>query len=189
MSALVAARNQNALERQLVDNGQATLAKPRGNDRSRLTRSEAAAMASAYARRLRPGRAFGRLSLPTLDRGYVMVEGADTASLRKGPGHLSDTSLPGQGGTVAIAAHRTTYLAPFRTTDQLRRGDRLLVNMPYGRFTYRVERTRIVQPTALWVKRRVAYERLVLIACHPLYSASQRIVVFARLTQSAPAAS
>ena len=53
--------------------------------------------------------------------------------------------------------------------------------MPYGRFTYRVERTRIVPPTAVDVVRRVAYDRLVLTACHPLYSANERIVVFARL--------
>jgi sortase A len=56
--------------------------------------------------------------------------------------------------------------------------------MPYGRFRYRVERTRIVAPTALWVTRSVAYDRLVLTACHPLYSAARRIVVFARLTSA-----
>ena len=49
----------------------------------------------------------------------------------------------------------------------------------------RVEGTRIVAPTARWVIRRVGYERLVLTACHPLYSAAQRIVVFARLVEPA----
>ena len=53
--------------------------------------------------------------------------------------------------------------------------------MPYGRFIYRVERTQIVPPTELWVTDRVGYDRLVLSACHPLYSAAQRIIVFARL--------
>ena len=53
--------------------------------------------------------------------------------------------------------------------------------MPYGRFIYAVERTQIVEPTALWVTRDVGYPRLVLSACHPLYSAAQRIIVFARL--------
>jgi sortase A len=60
--------------------------------------------------------------------------------------------------------------------------------MPYGRFSYRVEQIRIVQPTALWVTRRVRYDRLILSACHPLYSAAQRIVVFARLERAEPAA-
>lgn len=49
-----------------------------------------------------------------------MVEGTDTATLRNGPAHYPDTPLPGQGGTVALAGHRTTYLAPFRTIDDLR---------------------------------------------------------------------
>jgi sortase A len=87
---------------------------------------------------------------------------------------------------VAIAGHRTTYGAPFRKIDKVRKGDDITVTMPYGRFTYRVERTRIVAPTAVWVTQRVSYDRLILSACHPLYSAAKRIVVFARLIRSAP---
>jgi sortase A len=89
-------------------------------------------------------------------------------------------------GTVGIAGHRTTYGAPFRHVDRLRRGDKVEVDMPYGRFTYEVQRTRIVPPTAIWVTDRVSYDRLVLSACHPLYSAAKRIVVFARLVDAEP---
>jgi sortase A len=85
---------------------------------------------------------------------------------------------------VAIAGHRTTYGAPFRRVDDLGRGDRIELRMPYGRFVYRVERTRIVPPTEVSVTARVSYDRLVLSACHPLYSAAQRIVVFARLEEA-----
>jgi hypothetical protein len=49
-----------------------------------------------------------------------------------------------------------------------------------------VERVRVVLPTALWVIRYRGYDRLVLSACHPLFSASHRIVVFARLQTEAP---
>jgi sortase A len=87
---------------------------------------------------------------------------------------------------VGIAGHRTTYGAPFRRIDRLRRGDAIRVVMPYGTFTYRVERRRIVAPTAVWVTDRVGYDRLILSACHPLYSAAQRIVVFARLEAATP---
>lgn len=128
-----------------------------------------------------PGDSIGRISLPSLKRSYFVIEGTNTGDLRKGPGHYSDTPLPGQRGTVAIAGHRTTYGAPFRTIDKLKRGDEIRVDMPYGRFTYRVEKTRIVAPTEVSVKRRVGYDRLILSACHPLYSAAQRIVAFARL--------
>ena len=92
--------------------------------------------------------------------------------------------VTGEGGTVAVAGHRTTYGAPFRRVDDLERGDRLVMRMPYGRLTYRVERKRIVDPSATWVVRDVGHEQLVLTACHPLYSAEQRIVVFARLERA-----
>jgi sortase A len=129
------------------------------------------------------GDAVAQLDFPTLDRTYYVVEGTDTDSLRKGPGHYPDTPLPGDPGTSAIAGHRTTYGAPFRNIDELERGDPIVVRMPDGTFHYRVERTRIVDDQALWVTRRVGHDRLVLTACHPLYSAAQRVVVFARLVR------
>ena len=68
-----------------------------------------------------------------------MVEGTDLESLRKGPGHYPETPLPGERGTSAIAGHRTTYGAPFRHIDELDPGDRIVIDMPDGRFVYRVE--------------------------------------------------
>jgi sortase A len=137
--------------------------------------------ARALGRRSRPGDPLGRLRVPAIGLSTIVVEGTGGAELRSGPGHYPDTALPGQRGTVAVAGHRTTYGAPFRRVDDLRRGDRIELAMPYGRFTYRVEHTRIVPPTAVEVVGRVAYDRLVLTACHPLYSANERIVVSARL--------
>ena len=137
--------------------------------------------ARALGRRLEPGDPMGRILMPAIGISEVFVEGTGGGDLRKGPGHYPGTPLPGQRGTVAIAGHRTTYGAPFRRLDRLERGDRIELRMPYGRFVYRVERTRIVPPTEVSVTNRVAYDRLVLSACHPLYSAAERIVVFARL--------
>ena len=110
-----------------------------------------------------------------------MIQGTDTDSLIKGPGHYPHTSYPGQGGTVAIAGHRTTYLAPFRHIDSLHRGDKIIITMPYGRFTYVVQYQQTVLPTALWVENYKGYERLVLSACTPLFSASHRLIIFAKL--------
>ena len=45
---------------------------------------------------------------------------------------------------------------------------------------------KIVPPTATWVTHRVGYDRLVLSACHPLYSAAKRIIVFAKLVRTKP---
>ena len=138
--------------------------------------------ARSLDRRAEDGGPVGRIKVGKIGLDEVVVQGTGTGDLRRGPGHYPDTPLPGARGTVAVAGHRTTYGAPFRRLDQLGRGDRIEMLMPYGRFTYTVERTRIVPPTATWVTNRAAHDRLVLTACHPLYSAAQRIVVFARLS-------
>src|SRR3954452_12775075 len=137
-------------------------------------------LARSMRRRVHDGQAIGRLKIPHIHANFVMVEGTDGAALRKGPGHYPETPFPGMPGTVGVAGHRTTYLAPFNKLDKLRKGDEGRLEMPYATVTYRVEQTRIVKPTALWVTRRVGYDRLVMTACHPKYSAAKRIVVFAR---------
>ena len=74
------------------------------------------------------GDAIGKIELPTLGRSYYVVEGTNAASLRRGPGHYPDTPLPGEHGTTAIAGHRTTHGAPFRTVDKLHPGDRIALS-------------------------------------------------------------
>jgi len=148
-------------------------------------RQRIAYLARHEERELRAGDAAGRLAIPSLGASFLFVQGTDSASLEKGPGHYPSTALPGLGQTVAIAGHRTTFLAPFRHLDALRRGDRVVLTMPYGRFVYVVQFHRVVDPTAWWVTRNVGYDRLVLSACDPLFSAAHRLVVFARLSHVA----
>ena len=143
-------------------------------------------LAREARRTAKTGDPIGRIDIPKIGSNFVVVQGTDTASLRKGPGHYPETAFPGLGETVAIAGHRTTYLAPFRHVDELKRGDAIVLTTPYARFDYAVERTQIVTPDSTWIERDVGYERLVLSACHPLYSASHRIIVCARLKRAAP---
>ncbi len=139
-------------------------------------------LARRFADNAGTGDAIGRIVAPAMDGlDIVVVQGTDTASLEKGPGHYPETPFPGQGGTVGIAGHRTTYLAPFRHIDSMKPGDRITLEMPYAHFLYRVQKTAIVDPSDVGVVRKVGYERLVLSACNPLYSAAQRYIVFARL--------
>ena len=188
ISAFIAAREQDQLRHEL--NAYARNALPRERllvAAIRGLRHRLAKLAEIERKRAKTGHPIGRIELPTLGRHYVVVQGTDIVTLRKGPGHYPHTLFPGEGGTVAIAGHRTTYLAPFRTIDQLKRSQRIILAMPYGHFTYSVERTLVVGPNATWIERRVpGEERLVLSACHPLYSASHRIVVFAKLVAEAP---
>ena len=140
-----------------------------------------AALAKRLRKRTKGGHALGRISIPKAHSRFVFVSGTIAKELKKGPGHYRDTPLPGEHGTIGLAGHRTTYAAPFRRLNRLRRGDPILVTMPYGRFRYRVEGSRVVQPTTVSVLRYVGYERLVLTTCHPLFSSKRRLVVTARL--------
>ncbi len=185
ISAILAQRSQDRLASELAT--ATRLFRLSASSSSGGANARIAHEAALWARRAHRGGAIGRISLPTLHRRYVVVQGTDESSLEDGPGHYPSTPFPGQSGTVAIAGHRTTYLAPFRTVNDLRPGDPIVLEMPYARLTYAVEQIRIVTPNAWWITRRVpGAERLVLSACHPLYSASHRIVVFARLEAEQP---
>lgn len=151
--------------------------------RQRVSRKAQLKLRARELRRSVPaGQAVGRLRIESLSLATAFVASTDPQALRLGPGHYATTSLPGEGGTVGLAGHRTTFGAPFRHIDGLVPDDKIKLAMPYGDFTYSVDDTRIVSPAAVRVlRRRKGRERLVLTACHPLYSNAKRIVVIARL--------
>jgi sortase A len=187
ISSIYGELKQHAAENQLADLEShyptradvAAIAGVRGLDR------KAEILARRFGDQATTGEAIGRILVPRMNLNTVFVQGTDTSSLQKGPGHYPDTPFPGEGGTVGIAGHRTTYLAPFRHIDSMKKGDRVTLEMPYGTFIYRVEKTAIVDDSAVGIVHKVGYERLVLTACHPLYSAAERYVAFARLAHIA----
>jgi sortase A len=137
-----------------------------------------------------PGRAVAILVIPRMDLDMVVVEGTDTESLKKGPGHYSGTAYPWEdAGRVGIAGHRTTYGAPFWSLDALRRGDRITLQTEYGIYDYRVTRTVITDPSGTLpsgasVLDQTKEPTLVLTTCNPRFSASQRLIVMADLVDS-----
>jgi sortase A len=127
-----------------------------------------------------PGRAVAILVIPRIDLDMVVVEGTGTESLKKGPGHYTQTAYPWEdSGRVGIAGHRTTYGAPFWSLDKLREGDLITLETEYGVFEYRVTRREIILPTESRVLDQTKRPTLVLTTCNPRFSASQRLVVFA----------
>jgi sortase A len=198
VSALWASHQQHALEGDLqrldaayASPAAAAAAAPRATATTALSPAAAAqarmrALARTLEHRTARGKPIGELRIPHLDSHYVIVAGTGPSSLRRGPGHYDGTALPGEPGTVGIAGHRTTYGAPFRHLDALRRGDAITVTMPYGTFTYKVDGTRIVKPSDVSALRPAGPQRLALTACHPLYSAAQRLIVTAHLTTATP---
>ena len=148
------------------------------------------------------------LRIPRLGHGYhkVIVEGTDTGSLEKGPGHYPDTAYPGQVGNFAVAGHRTTYGAPFNRIDTIRRGDAIVLETKTMWFTYRVQDLpptkgypavpyqEIVSPSDVAVAypvpdqpdraKKPTLKMLTFTSCNPKYSAAQRIVVHALLVEA-----
>ena len=115
-------------------------------------------LAKQMRAQIRDGQGIGRVKVPEIGLNVVMVQGTDTSSLRRGPGHYPETWLPGEGRTVGIAGHRTTYSAPFRKVNELDNGGRVILEMPYGRYTYAVEKTRTVEPSQVGVVRDTSVE-------------------------------
>ena len=138
-----------------------------------------AASAASERRSAKAGQAIGRIIVPRMGLDMVIVNGTDEESLKKGPGRYLGSALPGQGQLVYVAGHRTTYLAPFSKIDQLRKGDRVTVVMPYATFVYRVSGYRIVPANDLSVLHSPGHELLELQACHPRFFATHRFIAFA----------
>jgi sortase A len=135
------------------------------------------------------GSAVAQIRIPKIGVDKIVVEGVDVADLKKGPGHYPGSPLPGQPGNAAIAGHRTTYGAPFNRIDELEVGDEILATTVQGSFRYEVREQLIVAPDQVEVLEDFGDARLTLTACHPKYSARQRIVVVAALQGPAAAAS
>jgi sortase A len=123
------------------------------------------------------------IQIPTIDLDMVVVQGTDRASLTKGPGHYVDTAMPWhKRGRVGIAGHRTTYLHPFWSLDELEKDDQIRLITRQGQFDYSVTRVFTIQPWQSEVLNQTKKRTLVLTTCHPRFSAALRLIVFADLT-------
>jgi sortase A len=160
--------------------------------------------ANPHIARIPLGSGIAVLRIPRFGKGYhmVVVEGTGTSDLEKGPGHYPGTAFPGQVGNFAVAGHRTTYLHPFYNINELKRGDAIVLETKTMWFTYTIENVpntnvpwrEIVDPTKVQVAypvpdqpdpgKRPTLKLLTFTSCHPEYSASQRYVIHAMLTDT-----
>lgn len=145
-----------------------------------------AADAGAYDRSLKVGGPVGRLTIGRIGLHMIVVQGTDEQTLKKGPGHYLQSALPGEGRLIYVAGHRTTYLAPFSRINDIRTGDYITFELPYGTFTYRAFRHYIVRATDLSVLVNHGREILRLQACHPRFFATHRYILDARLVYFVP---
>jgi sortase A len=147
---------------------------------------EIAERARKYRLRLGEGDAIGRLKIPKLDLNMIVVNGTESTTLKKGPARHKGTFLPGEGKLIYIAGHRTTYSAPFSDIDDLERGDRVWLELPYATVEYTIRSHRIVEAHELSVLRSRGREELALQACWPRFFASHRYIAYARPVRMIP---
>jgi sortase A len=127
--------------------------------------------------KLKLGGGLGYIKISRLGLDMVFVQGAGEDALRLGPGHYIETPLPGQGGNVAIAGHRTTYLHPFWALNEMRKGDLIILQTSAGVFQYKVIWVKVTSPTDIWVLKPTQKPSLTLTTCNPRFSARQRLDV------------
>ncbi|MEX0826385.1 MAG: class E sortase [Acidimicrobiia bacterium] len=129
------------------------------------------------------GEALGRIVIPAASIDWVVVQGVNPSHLKKGPGHMPGTPMPGQYGNAVISGHRTTYGGPFGNLDRMAPGDRFTVETLIGVHTYQVVSVELVRPTDTWVVQPMDGAWLTLITCHPKYTSQQRMIVFSKLVE------
>jgi LPXTG-site transpeptidase (sortase) family protein len=134
------------------------------------------------------GAAIGDLSIPRIQLTAVVLNGSDSQTLRRGPGHLEQTALPGESGNVVIAGHRDSFFRPLRN---IQMGDDIFLDTPYGRFHYHVTSIYVVNPHDLSVLEPTDNATLTLITCYPFWvfgNAPDRFIVrAARVVEPAAA--
>jgi sortase A len=145
--------------------------------------------AAPASRRAEPkaGSAIGRIEIARLGVSAIVRAGSDARTLRLAVGHIPGTAFPGDAGNVGLAGHRDTF---FRQLRNIQLDDVITLATVDGTYSYRVERTTIVNPDEVWVLDPTDHGVLTLVTCYPFSyvgSAPQRFVVRARLDDGRPA--
>lgn len=143
------------------------------------------AAARPYFNPYKLGETVAKLRVPRLDRTLYVVEGTDQKDLKKGPGHMPGTALPGVTGNCVIAGHRDTH---FRLLEQIHEGDEVELDTHYGNFRYKVRSMEVVSPTNVVSLRPTNDAVLHLVTCYPFHyvgHAPKRMVIEAELEKPA----
>ena len=113
----------------------------------------------------------------------VIVEGTQPNNLRSGIGHLPGTSEIGQPGNCALAGHRSyTFGHFFNRLNELVVGDEILISTKELKYRYKVYQILEVKPDDVSVLKGSKDESiLTLITCTPIFIATHRLIIHARL--------
>ena len=122
-----------------------------------------------------------RIQIPSINVDAPIVQGDGWEQLKKGVGQYIGSADPGRDGNVVLSAHNDVYGELFRYLDKLAPGDQVIISTRQRQYVYIVDRTVLVEPTAVEVMASTGSPTVTLISCYPYLVDNQRIVVFARL--------
>jgi sortase A len=122
-----------------------------------------------------------RIQIPAINIDAPVVQGDGWEQLKKGVGQNVGSANPGQTGNIILSAHNDVYGELFRYLDKLAPGDQVVLYTQQRQYIYVVDRTAVVEPTAVEVMASTGSPTVTLISCYPYLVDKQRIVVFARL--------
>jgi sortase A len=94
----------------------------------------------------------------------VVLEGSDDGTLKKGPGHIEETALPGELGNVGIAGHRDTHFRPLRN---IRINDKVIVTTTTSTIHYFIDTMDIIHPSDMGILDPTEGPTLTLVTCYP----------------------
>ncbi len=123
----------------------------------------------------------GRVKIDSIDVDLPIYHTASNEVLRKGAGHMPETSLPvgGIGTHAAITAHRgLAESVLFTNLDKVKLGDTFTLEVAGRVLVYKVMDIRIVQPSESdWLKKDDNRDLVTLITCDPLGINTERMLV------------
>lgn len=136
------------------------------------------------------GERFAVMRIPRFGADYAWeIAGGVSRSVTLDPigiGHYPGTPMPGAVGNFAVAAHRTTYGAPFNRIAELHVNDAIVVETEGGWYTYRFRTLEYVTPSEVevllpvpQVENAPAGSRYItLTSCSPMFAMTERIVAY-----------
>ena len=121
----------------------------------------------------------GILRVPKINKNLPIIAGTDEDNLEKGVGHYTGTALPTEGEQIVLSGHRDTV---FKEFEKLESGDTFVVELTYGKFTYEIRETEIVDADDVSVIRPRGEEVLTVTTCYPFHyvgNAPERFIFYA----------
>jgi sortase A len=128
-----------------------------------------------------------------------IVQGVDLDHLAEGVGHFTNSQMPGQTGNFAVAAHRATHGQPFAYLNDVKPGDKVVVETKTDYFVYVVDTMpgtggkawklvdpnygTVVSPVPEHPGQKATQKMITLVTCNPRWGHSTRLIVYGHQTQ------